>query len=515
MTKTGMGSSEWDWDISRPTPKQEPAMSGQEYLLSRGIPQHLIDKHTLTSMYRFYGEHQPAVGFPYLEEAIKWRSTNRIKAFSQENVCRDFYLLDTYVSGNDILICEGEMDALSWKASGLPDNVTVLSVPSGAPAKVSKGKVDPQEDKKFQFIWRAKKQLASAKRIYLNTDDDEPGRALREEISRRIGRAKTWITTLDGCKDAGDALDKMGADFLVDCFHHSEPLPMLGLHAAEDYADPYISLYENGRMKGALVGIPSVDRLFSVPLGMLSIVTGFPGSGKSDLIDQFCVNLAQDQGWKTCYCSFEKPPDMHMAQLAQKFTGKSFFEPEDPTSTIERMTPDERDHAFTWIREHFMFMDSSTGGPTDIAGILDVASAAVMRMGCRVLVIDPYNFISVERSGGLETDTISDMLTDIQRWAREHDCHVFFVAHPSKPKDAGGSKYVCGGNDVSKSAAWFAKADLGLTTWRGEGTHNELHVWKCRWAWMGTIGRADLAHTSENSRWVDASFVPDDYDWDF
>ena len=493
-----------------PTPKSS-GVGGKQYLIDRGISEEAIEAHTVTGAYSFRGRRQSAIGFPYkASNAVKWRSTTTLKQFSQQNVCEDFFLLETYKPGNSILICEGEIDALAWLSAGLPDDVTVMSVPNGAPKTVSDNKVAPSEDVKFRYVFRAKQAIDSAPRIYLNTDNDGPGKALSEELSRRIGRAKSWVTTLPH-KDAAETLMLEGKEALQQCLAASTALPMLGLHSPEEFDDDYCNLYENGMLRGTGTGLSAVDKLMSVSPGMVTIVTGFPGSGKSDLVDQFCLNMARDADWKTVFCSFEKPPILHMAQLAQKLTGKTFF---GGSKFTPRMTETERDYALAWIHEHFMFMDSSKGGPSDIDGILDMASAAVMRMGCRILVVDPYNYISVDRKSGLETDAISDMLSKVRTWARQHDCHVFFVAHPAKP-DVRSGKYICSGLDVSASMAWYAKADIGITAWRSPENDSELHVWKVRWAWMGTVGHCKLRHTPDNSRWLDYDYVPDDFDWDF
>ena len=176
------------------------------YLRDRKISDEVIEKHTVCSEYRFNGTVTPAVGFLYTKgdtiEAAKWRSADGKKHFSQENVCTDFFNLDSYVDGNDILICEGEMDALAWMSCDLPENLTVLSIPNGAPAGVKDGKIDPKDDKKFGYIWRAERQLATAGRVLLNTDNDGPGTALQKEIIRRIGGSKAWVISLGEYKDA-------------------------------------------------------------------------------------------------------------------------------------------------------------------------------------------------------------------------------------------------------------------------------------------------------------------------
>ena len=57
-------------------------------------------------------------------------------------------------------------------------------------------------------------------------------------------------------------------------------------------------------MKGESTGIDSVDKLFTIAPGQLSVVTGIPGSGKSEFIDQLMINLARNSGWKFAVASF-------------------------------------------------------------------------------------------------------------------------------------------------------------------------------------------------------------------
>jgi len=511
----------WMYQETPPQPITPPLGTNdvvQEYLKSRNINEEVIKNHTVQGTYTFNGRSVPAVGFPYRDGsnivAIKWRSADKKKYYSQENVCQDFFNLNNYVEGNDILLVEGEMDALSWLSCELPDNLTVMSIPNGAPSKVKDGKVDPREDKKFQYVWRAKKQIESAERVILCFDNDEAGFALRDEIVRRIGTSKVWMMDLDEYKDTSEALDDRGAGYLLGQLDVCDPFPTVGLHRAKDFRKEYDLLYEEGQIQGASTGIRSLDKMIQIVPGMVTIVTGFPSSGKSDLIDQICLNLARSEGMKTAYCSFEKPPALHMAQLAQKLMDQPFFE-----GISTRMAMEAKDYAYEWIDQHFMFMDHTLDGPTSIDGILDVASASVMQMGCRVLVIDPYNFIELPPSER-ETDSINKMLTKVQKWAKSHEAHCFFIAHPTKlaPDRRSEKKVVVTGHDIAGSASWFAKADLGITAWRHPRDEEppECHVWKVRWGWIGTNGYCRLNFDRATGRWTDHIREPvDDTQWDF
>jgi len=488
------------------------------YLRSRNISDAVIAEHTVQGVHRFNGQAVPAVGFPYREEgevnAIKWRSAdNDIKMYSQQNVCEDLWGLHRYVPGNDLLLCEGEMDALSWLSCELPENLTVLSIPNGAPAKVKDQKISPEEDKKFAYIWRAAEQLDSAGRILLCFDSDKPGLALQAEIIRRLGAAKdVWLVDMGAAfKDTSEALADKGEAYCLDRLDSAKPIPTVGLYGVEEFRDEFTSLYEDGQIQGLATGIPSLDKLMQIVPGMVTVVTGFPSSGKSDLIDQVCLNLARTHGWKTVYSSFEKPPSLHLAQLSQKLLDLPFFEGPTP-----RMSREQRDWAVEFCEEHFLFMDHSRQGPSTIEGILDVASKAVMRQGSRVLVIDPYNFIEMP-SNEKETDAISRMLTTVQKWARASDAHVFFIAHPTKisPDRRSEKKVVVTGHDIAGSAAWFAKADIGLSVWRHPQDLEppEAIVWKCRWSWLGRHGSCQLGFDKVTGRWTD--YLPERSDPDY
>ena len=66
------------------------------------------------------------------------------------------------------------------------------------------------------------------------------------------------------------------------------------------------------------------------------------------------------------------------------------------------MTEDELSEAVDFINEHFVFLESKDGGLSTIDSIIDRAKQAVMRMGVRGLIIDPYNYIESGQSGGAQ-----------------------------------------------------------------------------------------------------------------
>jgi|TARA_R110002096_G_scaffold397821_1_gene593754 twinkle protein len=489
-----------------------PSASNQElineYLLSRSIDPLSVTSYSVVSGTKYFngsGE-MDAVGFVYGDrEAVKWRSIQG-KNFTQDGAARTLWGIDQVKEdAKDIFIVEGETDLLACASSGLEN---VVSVPNGAPQKVSNRKVNPEEDNKFAYVWAAREQLEKAERIILATDQDEAGIALSEELARRIGRAKCWTVEYpDGCKDPNDVLKHHGSEAVRKMMENAKPVPLEGVYSADDYTHDIEHLYKEGIVGGASTGLASVDGLFTVVQGQLSIVTGIPGSGKSEFIDQLMVNLARREGWKFAVASFENPPPLHIAKLSEKYIGKPFFE-----GKTARMSGDEKTEALNWVTDHFLFLEQRGGDSATIDSILDRAKQAVMRLGVRGLVIDPYNYIQQSSSVDNEHQGINEMLTRLVTFARAHDVHIWFIAHPAKMMtNQDGSTPVPKGMNISGSAAFFAKADLGITVHLDKDKNVEIHCWKCRFKWVGTTGTISLDYDIPTGRYTDISygdFVP-------
>tara|TARA_R100000426_G_C4825784_1_gene112697 strand:+ start:2148 stop:3872 length:1725 start_codon:yes stop_codon:yes gene_type:complete len=484
-----------------------------EFLKNRGITEETAKKYDIRFDVRGFNSigQQPAIGFPYYEEdnlyAVKWR-TIKDKHFTQEGSARTFFGMDKINIKDLIVICEGEFDALALHESGVEGAV---SVPNGAVLKVSNNTISPTEDKKFKYVWSASDKLDKAEKIVLCCDNDESGRCLTEELARRIGKNKVFIASIPKeFKDANECMLKKGKDYLKSVIENAEPYPLSGLYKSNHYEQSVVDLYEKGFLQGVSTGYANVDELFKIALGQLSVVTGIPSSGKSEFIDMMMMNLAKREGWKFAVCSFENPPDLHIAKLVEKYIDKPFF-----SGAEKRMNEDERDNALKFIEDHFIFIDYLDGEPATIDSIIEKCVGAVRQMGCRGIVIDPYNYIEMDRSFS-ETDSISKMLTKISRFAKSHSCHVWIVSHPHKLyPNADGKIPPPTGYSISGSASWFAKADIGLTVHRGDYNEVEIHSWKCRFKWIGKQGMTKLDYNPPTGVYSEQNFVDNIKDEDF
>ena len=219
--------------ISVPQTFDESKVS--RFLRDRNINPEHVNKYPVISGKKFFngcGE-VDSIGFVYGDkEAVKWRSIEG-KHFTQDGAARTFWRIEDVDDSEIIVIVEGEADCLATACAGVNN---VVSVPNGAPVKVSARTIDPEEDVKFHYVWEARTTLEQKQKVILACDNDRAGFALQEELARRIGRAKCWtIEYPDGCKDPNDILIQKGEDELKRIFDNAQPIPLEGVYSENEY----------------------------------------------------------------------------------------------------------------------------------------------------------------------------------------------------------------------------------------------------------------------------------------
>jgi twinkle protein len=496
----------------RPQPvKPKPTPSGPTaaiaaWFAARGISEATVKRNRIGFAQHWIpalNAEADCIAFPYYRDGelinVKYRALTT-KAFAQEKGAEKIlYGLDDIAEQKSAIIVEGEIDKLALEEAGYRN---VLSVPDGAPALVKEGPADP-EDRKFEYLGNCADELHRLERITLAVDADGPGHALEEELARRLGKERCWrVRWPDAadtqCKDANETLVAHGATVVRESIEGAAPYPIEGLHSVHDYAAETLALYRDGRKRGHSTGWSSLDELMTIRDGEFSVVTGVPNSGKSEFIDALMVNLAKRYGWRFGVCSFENPPNEHISKLAEKYLGLPFWD--GPT---QRMSEAELRRGMDWVDEHFHLIRFDEEAPT-IERALEVAQAAVLRHGIRGLVLDPYNEFEHKRpSNQTETEYVSQTLGRVKRFAQSHGVHVWFVAHPAKPPRDGAQDHVPTLYDISGSANWANKADLGVVVHRRDATSTitDIHIRKVRFKSVGKLGVTSLRYDRATGRY--------------
>jgi len=281
---------------------------------------------------------------------------------------------------------------------------------------------------------------------------------------------------------------------------------MIVLH--ETIHGEVVDLYRSGGLpRGCSTGWPSVDQLYTVAMGQWTLVTGTPGSGKSEWVDALMVNLAKGEEWKFIIFSPENwPLALHHSKILEKYIGKPF----NPGPT-ERMDEEELDDGEAWMAGKFFFAKPEQ---PNLQSILNEAvhhfqyPEGMPRRYKVGVVIDPWNQLEHYRPAGMsETEYVSQALSEVIRVCRDANIHVWLVAHPSKlQRGKDGKLPVPTPHDVSGSANFWNKADNCVCVWRDQGENSaevDIHVQKIRFRHIGRVGLATLRYNRVTGQYAE------------
>lgn len=451
------------------------------------------------------------LAFPYIENGdevnTKYRGAGK-KFWQRKEGRKTFYNADilddpALVAGDyPLVICEGEMDCLSFIQAGYP---YVVSVPDGAPpARDQHGNlvdvpdaandVDIAHDEKYQYVHNNWARLKNVKRFVLAGDADEPGWRLTQELARRLGRARcSFVSYPEGCKDANEVLIAHGGGGVAELATLAKRFPVRGLYKLNDFPDePPVRTFD--------VGFPGLSFNPSLPdspyltlyRGAFVVVSGTPGCGKTTWTMQLAFNMAAIHGWRCAIASFE----MRISPtLRDRLRGYYLGLPRAHWTRSGILEAD------AFIQDRFSFIalapdDDET--EADVDWVIDRAADAVIRDGVSMLIVDPWNEVEHRRRAGENVaDYTNRAIRSFKRFAHSADVCTIVVAHPTKSAGLA----VKNGEpmslyDISDGATWANKAELGVIVSRRswQDTVTEIGIKKVKFEDTGQNGDVYLTY---------------------
>lgn len=452
----------------------------------RGISQETLKKLRITEGVEYMPQKNSkcnTVQFNYFlgEELINVKYRTGDKCFKLSSGAElILYNINSLVGATSCIITEGEIDTASFVECGFEN---VVSVPNGANGTEY---LDNYIEEYFD----------DKETIYIAVDTDRKGLELRSDMIRRFGAERCKIVSYGPeCKDANEHLVKYGAESLKITLSNAEDINIEGVFSLSDYTRDMDSLYEKGFQKGYTIGHPNFDALCSFELGRLCVVTGIPGHGKSEFVDEIAVLLNMKYGFKFAYFSPENYPATYLySKLISKITGKTFDKQYLPLK--------EYNESKDYVNNNFYTIYPKSD--FTLEEILDKAKYLVKKRGIKGLILDPYNKLESKIPAGMsETNYISKQLDDLVTFAQKNNVLVFLVAHPRKIPIKEGKPEIPTLYDINGSANFFNKTDFGFTVFRDrvENTASVI-VHKVKFRHLGGCGSAVFEYNTHNGRYV-------------
>lgn len=380
------------------------------------------------------GKEIEVICFPYMADGklinIKYRGFD--KSFQMVKGAElIFYNIDSLSKYEEIIITEGEIDALTLIQAGFENT---LSVPNGATRNL-----DFLNPETFEKI----------KKIFIAVDQDAKGTELKNELIKRLGAEKCFIVPFKDCKDANEYLIKYGPD-IKEVLNNAIPAPVT---EEQDFliAKPANEWIEEANKR------PIPKMLFSELWheGELCILFATSGNGKSILSVQIADAITCGlplAGFKmeaspqiVLYFDFELSDKQFEGRYSDKF--KNHYKFNEKFIRIE-INPDA-DIPEKMTVEEFL---------------INSIEVRITKLNARILIIDNITYLSNDPEKAKDALPLLKKLKDLKK---RYDLSILALTHTPKRDES----RPIGKNDLFGSSMIYNFCDSAFTI--GKSSHDE------------------------------------------
>jgi len=381
----------------------------------------------------------------------------RFKAGGEVDLWNIDAAYDTSLNDQPLVIAEGACDGLAIIQSGF---VRTIALPGW-----SKNNVDAEDYAPFK---RHEEAIKAAGKIVVFQHNDEAGSALLRGVANFFDEQDVCYVDMTGRPegyDANDVLRDHGPAEVERLITHAKRIdPPGGIISGFSDLPPLVP------RQVWKMDYPSFDGVVAFRSRAMSVMTGIPGSGKTTMLVFMMHHLVRVHGMRIGLMLFETDAAEVKYQLLRLH------------GINDLSTDEQREAVIAKLDKHYRIV-TRLEDTDEVIGMswLKRMMRQLVREGCKVIAVDPFNELEHQLMPGEQmTNYLNVALQKVRQWCDRYDAHMIILAHPKKVPPG----HTPTGYDIADSAAWYNKADMGLTvqqkmnkTW---GKHTELVCWKVR-----------------------------------
>lgn len=426
-----------------PKPKcAAPQGKVRDYLCEiRNIPGHILDAYKV-------GEQGDTIVFPFLlpdGELAMAKSRKAVDGAKPKTMATDcepilFGWQAIPASSREIVICEGEIDALSWAAYGWP----AASVPYGG------GKGEKQKWIECDF-----ERMERFERIYLALDMDKQGEEAAAEIAARLGRHRCYRVKMP-LKDGNACLMEGIAKAVMDeAVRTAISLDPEGLRKPTDFTDDVIQLFwpADGSHVGYRTPYGKLGNKLLFRPAEVTLWSGASGAGKSQILSDCAVDWIK-QGSRICISSLEMKAPSTLKRMCKQVVG------------VDRPTPEYISGSLVWMSQGLLLYDVI--GKASVDALIDVFGYARAKYGCDQFIIDSLMRLGIASDDHVGQEKAVFRMVD---WSVSSNIHLHVVAHARKGGAQAGAPET---EDIKGAMEIGANAFNIVTVWRNRSLEDEI-----------------------------------------
>lgn len=445
-----------------------PTDRAVEYMKSRGISEAVTRRYEITT--RSDMPNVLVIPFAFGDEwkMVKYRKTDFVKGRDKNKEwCEPdgqpilFGMQNCNLENKTLIITEGQIDSLSVTECNIENAV---SVPHGCNG--------------FTWVSYCWDWMQNFDTIIVFGDYEKGSMSLLDDIRSRFRQRIKHVRYEDykGCKDANDILRKYGKEQIRHCIANAEEEPIKQIVKLSS-----VKTQNPWEIQKVRTGFKELDDLLygGLPFGMITLITGKTGEGKSVLASQILLN-ALDSGHRVFAYSGELPKGnfkaITMLQAAGshlfKYKTRDGYEGYNVSETNENLIN-------SWLGDRFDLYDDSMveDEPESLTSIME---KCIVRDNVDVLLLDNLMI-------GLDLETFTEsnkydrqgkFVKRLTRIAVTYNVLIILVAHYRKNNgSANGNDEVAGSSDITNlcGITLMYEADKDISP-----DQRLLKVWKNR-----------------------------------
>jgi hypothetical protein len=294
------------------------------------------------------------------------------------------------------------------------------------------------------------------------------------------------------------------------------------IHRLGDYKSQLKDLRQNGLKKGSPTGFEELYEHYSVKKGSTTYLIASPAVGKSSILYEILINLAQFEGWKIAIFSPEggSPTDL-FAEMLWAYLRKPFLK-----NDVVNATEKETEEAYAFMEKHFYIIDSGLkdlNAESYYRAIKDIELEDGVKIdGC---VIDPIVELNINPDNKREDLALGSFLTKVRKFSSENNIHTWIAVHTrqmqltAKKQENGDTLYYYPQPtffDAAGGQMYGRKGYMILSLWRPpQGLLNPeteapydknetvIEILKVKPKVMGKVGKISLFYDAWSSRFYE------------
>jgi len=369
---------------------------------------------------------------------LNYEGSPRITSPEQKPILYGWHTIPESV--REILICEGELDAIAATELGL----FALSVPAGA--------------SNFKWLQTEFHNLDRFEHIGVATDQDEQGEKCAATLIRKLGD-RAFRVNWEGGKDINDLLMKFGADkarlIVKKAIEDSKWVDPEQLKSVLDFREDLDTYFDVVDTTGFRAGWEKLDNKdFRFRPGELWGIVGYNGSGKSLFIGQVILNCIE-QKQKCLIASMEMKPPRLLGRIMKQAAGSG--RPPQPY----------RNSLLDWMSQYlWLFVDDLTPRFEDLIKTFEYA---YKRYDINVFVVDSLTNL-VGQDDYARQQKILEALVNFKL---KYNITIFLITHARKGENESKAPNKF---DVKGSGSISDLADGFMSVWKNKKKLDHLET---------------------------------------